>query len=94
MTTLILCFLAFVALAIVLNLAERNRRKRKQQRQEYGLTVLKAGLDLMAAVQQHRGMSIAFLNGDASFKPKLMAKRQEIQGILNKIPPVLSSTPE
>lgn len=94
MTTIALCITALVVLAIVLNMAERSRRKRKQQRQEYGLTVLKAGLELMAAVQQHRGMSIAFLNGDASFKSKLLAKRQEIQGILDKLPPALASMQE
>lgn len=94
MTIIALCTLTLALLLIVLNMAERSRRKRKQQRQEYGLTVLKSGLELMAAVQQHRGMSIAFLNGDASFKSKLMAKRQEIQGILDKMPPVLASMPE
>lgn len=94
MTTTLLCLAVFIVIGIMLNLAEHGRRKRKQQRQEHGLAVLRAGLDLMAAVQQHRGMSIAFLNGDASFRPKLMGKRQEIQNILNRIPPVLESTPE
>lgn len=89
-----LCTLALLLLFTALSMAERRRRKRKQQRQEYGLTVLKSGLDLMAAIQQHRGMSIALLNGDISFKSKLAIKRQEIQGILNQMPPVLSHTPE
>ncbi|HEY3328312.1 MAG TPA: hypothetical protein VGK14_14250 [Novimethylophilus sp.] len=89
-----LCILALTVLFAALGIAERSRRKRKQQRQEYGLTVLKSGLDLMAAIQQHRGMSIALLNGDTAFKSKMMLKRQEIQGILGKMPPVLSHTPE
>lgn len=94
MLTIALCVAALLVLFAALNLAERNRRKRKQQRQEHGLTVLKSGLDLMAAIQQHRGMSVALLNGDAAFKPKLVSKRQEIQAILGRMPPVLASMPE
>lgn len=94
MLIIALSIATFLLLLLALNLAERNRRKLKKQRQEYGLTVLKSSLELMTAIQQHRGMSIALLNGDQSFKSKLISKRQEIERILGHLPEMLSSTPE
>jgi len=84
----------FLLLLFFLHLSENNRRELKRQRQEFGLTVLKSGLELMTAVQQHRGMSIAFLNGDAVFKAKMLGKRQEIQRLLARMPSLLAETPE
>lgn len=84
----------FFALLVFLQIYESKRRKLKRKRQEFGLTVLQSGLEMMTAVQQHRGMSIAFLNGDNSFKPKMLTKRQDIQNILGRMPDLLAESPE
>lgn len=84
----------FFSLLAFLQISESKRCKLKRKRQEFGLTVLQSGLEMMTAVQQHRGMSIAFLNGDHSFKPKMLAKRQDIQNILGRMPDLLDEAPE
>jgi hypothetical protein len=84
----------FLLLVVVMQVIENKRRTLKRQRQAFGLSVLKSGLELMTAVQQHRGMSIAFLNGDNAFKPKMLTKRQDIQNLLGRMPDFLAEAPE
>lgn len=78
----------------ILNLAEKNKRQRKRERQLHGLSVLQSGLALLTNVQQHRGISAAVLSGDQSFSARLTAKRNDIQGIFRSMEPLLQETPE
>lgn len=89
-----ICLITVILLFAGLHLAERNRRRHKRLRQQHGLAVLRSGLELMAAVQQHRGMSIAFLSGDQAFRSKMLQKREEIHAVLGRMQPMLAQTPE
>lgn len=50
-----------------------------------GLEYLNGLRDLLEVIQQHRGMSNAYLNGDTSFKVKILQKQEKITEVTNKI---------
>src|SRR5689334_9124385 len=50
-----------------------------------GIEVYRPLLSLVRHLQQHRGMSNAWLNGDLSFKPKVDAKGAEIETDLRNV---------
>lgn len=81
-------------LLFVLAMFDAKQKRLKRQRQIYGLEVLQSALELMIGVQQHRGMSVAWRNGDDSFAPRLVAKRAEIAQIVSAIHPLIISTQE
>ena len=50
-----------------------------------GLAYLKAIREPLARIQQHRGMTAAYLNGAAEFHPRILAKRKEIDTLLARL---------
>lgn len=88
------CMLSVVAIFLLLYRAEKHHRQKKLERRMHGLNVLQTSLELMTAIQQHRGMSAALINGDRSFQSRLSTKRTEIEGLIRKIDQLVSETPE
>ena len=61
----------------------RCRAQREGQRQLVAtISACRSMLSLMAQLQQHRGMSSAWLAGDQSFRPRMQAKASEIERLL------------
>jgi methyl-accepting chemotaxis protein len=50
-----------------------------------GLAYIKQVRPLLATIQQHRGMTSAYLNGDQSFRDKIMQKREEADAALAEL---------
>ena len=48
-------------------------------------------LELIAHIQQHRGMSTAWLAGDKSFEQRLLGKRREIEPLIAKLQQVAAT---
>lgn len=88
------CTLSLVIIFLALYHTERINREKKLERRMHGLNVLQTGLELMTAIQQHRGMSAALLNGDHSFKLRLATKRSEIESLSLRIDQLIGATPE
>lgn len=88
------CILSVIIIFLLLYRAEKHHRQKKLERRMHGLKVLQTSLELMTAIQQHRGMSAALLNGDHSFKSRLSAKRSEIESLTQKIDQLVRETPE
>lgn len=87
-------FVVLFMLYATLNVAEKNKRQRKRERQLHGLSVLQCGLALLTNIQQHRGLSAALLNGDQSFSARLSAKRNDIQGLFRSLERQVLEAPE
>ncbi len=66
-----------VALGLLL-LSELNQRVQSLESERLGLEYIRAIRPLTEYIPQHRGMSGAFLNGDAGFRQRMLAKQQEI----------------
>jgi methyl-accepting chemotaxis protein len=62
----------------VLQTLERMQALHSIQKERIGAVYVRALLETLAKVQQHRGMSSAMLNGDASLLPKVDAKAAEV----------------
>ncbi len=69
----ILSYLLISSLDKEINLHESERA---------GLSYIKNIRPMIAEVQQHRGMTAAYLNGDQSFKAKIVQKRKEVDAAL------------
>lgn len=85
MTTLIPWFLVSFFLASTAGFAWRRRQRRLlQSGSDLTLTLHACRLlvTLIGHLQQHRGMSSAWLAGDASFEPRLRRKQAEIAALL------------
>lgn len=94
MSPVIILTVCIVLSLLALALQDAKQKRLKRERQLLGLEILQSGLDLMIAVQQHRGMSVAWRNGDATFASRLVVKKSEIAQIFNTIRPLVSKTPE
>lgn len=79
-TLIVACFvLALLVLGISLLLHRHRVRFQNAQVSERTLAGCAALLQMISGMQQHRGISSAWLAGDASFKPRLDAKAAEIE---------------
>ncbi|TSA41077.1 MAG: PAS domain S-box protein, partial [Betaproteobacteria bacterium] len=68
-----------LAIGLVLILPGLNSGIDITRAEQLGVEHVQALRNLLIDVQQHRGMSSAYLNGDHSFKSALVAKRQDIE---------------
>lgn len=94
MSPAIILAVCICLLLSALALQDAKQKRLKRERQLHGLEILQSGLDLMIAVQQHRGMSVAWRNGDSSFSAKLVTKKDEIARMFSTIRPLVSNTAE
>ncbi|MES3006906.1 MAG: nitrate- and nitrite sensing domain-containing protein [Pseudomonadota bacterium] len=86
MTTAMVLIIAFgFALATVI-LVARRRRLQRQRRQSLGLAWLHSLRIMLAKVQQHRGLSGAFLNGRKELLLQLQSLQYDIERELREIP--------
>jgi CHASE3 domain sensor protein len=69
----------------LLYLIEQRKQRRKIERRLHGLSALQTGLNLMTAVQQHRGLSAGLLNGNDSFRANLVNKQAETREVLARM---------
>lgn len=80
--------------ASALNWAQIRLVREHARRRQRGLSAVRAGVTLMTAMQQHRGIAAALLNGDRGFAPRLVAKQQEVGQAIAALDEVLSEAPE
>jgi len=76
-----LIFVVFVLPLLVLSsflIAEINARVEFMEQERRGLEYITVVRQLVERVPAHRGMTNAYLRGDASFKERILAKRTEI----------------
>ena len=66
----------------------------RHQRRHLGLGAVREGIGLMTAMQQHRGMAAALLNGDDGFAGRLLAKQQDIQQGLGVLATRFAAVPD
>ena len=71
--------LAGVAMAL---LRARHRRRAWRPRAMEALASCSSLIDMLGALQQHRGLSTGWLAGDASFAPRMHARRREIDALM------------
>lgn len=60
-------------------LARRKAQREGQRQLMATVSACQVMLSLVARLQQHRGMSSAWLAGDESFRPRMLAKAREIE---------------
>lgn len=80
--------------ASALNWAQIRLAHEQARRRQRGLSAVRAGVALMTAMQQHRGIAAALLNGDRGFAPRLVAKQQEVGQAMAALDEVLNEAPE
>ncbi|RKZ85209.1 MAG: methyl-accepting chemotaxis protein, partial [Gammaproteobacteria bacterium] len=71
-------FLIPIIIASSLLLSELSSGISETEREQQGLLYISTVRQLYQNLAQHRGMTNAYLNGNISFKAKIMAKRKEI----------------
>lgn len=71
-------FLIPIIIASSLLLSELSSGISETEREQQGLLYISTVRQLYQNLPQHRGMTNAYLNGNISFKAKIMAKRKEI----------------
>ena len=74
-------------------LARVGQNKHRRQRRQTGLAAVREALACVTAVQQHRGMAAALLNGDAAFGPRLSAKQAEVDAAVRALATRIGETP-
>lgn len=83
--------LIIVASVVVVMLAWKTVARRRQAGNNHVAQARRAIdacaclLKLIGHIQQHRGMSSAFIGGDRSFEPRLFTKRGEIEPLLRQL---------
>lgn len=55
------------------------------ENEKTGVTYLQSARLPLQYIQQHRGMTAAYLNGASEFKPRIMSKRQEVDKYLTQL---------
>ena len=76
----------FAALILVYFLVQRRRRWLQAARSlSANLAACETLINLIASLQQHRGMSSAWLSGDAGFKRRLEEKARQIDELLPRL---------
>jgi len=76
-----------------LGLARLGHDRQHRQRRQTGLAAVRDALACVTAVQQHRGMAAALLNGDAAFGARLSAKQAEVDTALQALAARIGDTP-
>jgi methyl-accepting chemotaxis protein len=74
-----LIFMLPILLLSYFFIAEVNGGIRFAEKEQHGVAYLLPLKEVLADMQQHRGMAAAMLNGDASFAGKLEAKQKHLQ---------------
>jgi len=64
---------------------ELNKTITNDTMETYGVEYIKPLQRLAVNIAQHRGMTNSLLNGDESFRPKLIQKRQQINDAINTV---------
>ena len=73
-------------------LARVGHDRQYHQRRQTGLAAVREALACVTAVQQHRGMAAALLNGDAAFGARLRAKQVEVDACLQALAARIGNT--
>ena len=84
---LLVSIFMLVPMAIMgyLLIAEVGEKVESLEAEHIGLEYLTGIRPLIQHIPQHRGMSGAFLNGDVSFRPKMLDKQSAIDGMFDKL---------
>lgn len=69
-----------LSVLLVLLVLDRFLKMRQLRSEVQGLPVEQTLMELLLAMQQHRGLSGAYLNGDASFRSKMLDAQRQIDG--------------
>ena len=80
-----ICFLIPLVLALYLLIGEFSYQIKFTEAERLGIEYNNATRRLIDNVQQHRGMSSAFLNGDQTFREKLLVKETQIADDIKNI---------
>jgi methyl-accepting chemotaxis protein len=88
-TVIGLLFLPYLLTVYMVN-AELANQARAADRDEVGILYFHPTAQLIKAVMEHRGIATGLLTGEASFRPRLEAKEQEIALLLAKVDTVES----
>lgn len=80
-----LCFLITLIGTLYLLVAEVNQQIQLTSSEQTGMQYMRTTRLLVDHLQQHRGMSSAYLSGDASFKEKLQQKQGQINEVLQQL---------
>lgn len=80
-----ICFLIPLVLTLYLLIGELDHQIKFTETERLGVEYNSATRRLIDNVQQHRGMSSAFLNGDQNFREKLLAKEVQIADNIKEI---------
>lgn len=78
-------FLIPIAVMLYLLMSQINEGIRFAEKEQLGVNYNSAVKSFLIDVQQHRGMSAAFLNGDASFKEKIVSKQKDLEEDIRNI---------
>ncbi|MDO7086417.1 hypothetical protein WNY51_00695 [Pseudocolwellia sp. AS88] len=70
----------FIIIAFSIRVAKRSKIKKSQLQ---GITYITQLKPLISLVQQHRGLTSAWLNGDENVKPKLVNLQNEIKQVIH-----------
>ncbi len=83
--TVILTLVFLIGFMLLTLVNQMNERIAFANKEKEGIVYIQSLMNLMQNIQQHRGMASAYLNGDNTFKPKLVKKEMEIKENINKI---------
>ena len=75
---MVMAVLAILVLALMAIHARQRRRRFANQAYRESLTACQALLAMISGIQQHRGLSSAWLAGDNSFRPRLTVLENDI----------------
>lgn len=82
METIALCLAGWLFALTALCWGQLRHDKQRAAERGRALAAVSQGMTLMTAMQQHRGMAAALLNGDGSFATKLAGKQEEVESTL------------
>lgn len=72
-------------LAVLVGQSRRRHRRWRQVRAAEAMRWCETLLQLLMALQLHRGMANAFLNGDRSFEQRMLAQRTHIRQLIEEL---------
>lgn len=82
MTFVIIVVIAVSLLAIITKKMQASQRKKRQETGVYWLQSLRV---LLSHVQQHRGLTTGYLNGDKALEPKIFQLQRSVSQDINGI---------
>lgn len=74
-----------IIVLLYLLVAQLNKEVDLAQREKNGIEYILTARKLLKDTQQHRGMSVAFLSGDASFREPMLARQADIAADLRAL---------